>query len=146
MMPIVLLAMGIFKNYNLETLGVTFDANNVDLMALLLAIVSPMGQGAGFTILGYTFSISFVGTAIMGAVVTLLIIRNTAIQYIGAFFVAGLIIPFLLEIGYVFLMEAKTYGSQPTNLIIITIGTAMAALGMLTLIDMLSNKEDLNDT
>lgn len=147
MMPIVIASMGIFKNTGFADLGYDFSGSK-NIYDILMKIVSPNPVSTGITIpvINYTITVQFSLYIIIGILATVALARSTAIPTIVGVLSAVIMVPFLVDIGMVFINEAEGYHSTPLTLMIISIIVGILAMGILTLLEMVKGTDqDVGD-
>jgi len=148
LMPAVIGVMGIFPNTALSGIGYSFDADD-DAFTILTKIVSPEAKNSGIGIpgTGIQISIQFTLTAILAALAIVAILKSPVIPVVVASVTAVLIIPMIVNMGYLLVNSAKNeYHSDSLSLMVLSLIVAAIALGVLTLLDFAMNNQDVSDT
>lgn len=140
LIPVVIGSMGIFPSTGFSGLAYNFDADS-DAITILTQIVSPSQKGTGLSLpLIGEISIQFTLTLIMSAVALLAIARAGALPAISAAVTAVLVVPMIVETGYIVLRSTQVeYNSTPLLLIIMAIIIGFVAVGVISLLEMVTH-------
>ena len=144
LIPIVIYSMGIFPNTTLTGLGTYDFTEKRDLLGILSEIVSPNPITIGdiYGPLDYVpfirdISISFSLYAIIGVLGVIILLRSSSTlpSAIGIM-IAAMIVPFIVEVGSVFVKETESYHSTSLTTMMIAILVGIIAVGLLTILEM----------